>query len=81
MTQRCEITNNPCGTDTWTVGHPCQCLACQKYLGDENERLRKLELFAKLLVGVWECYRGTLPEPIIDELVRLRETIKLVEGK
>jgi hypothetical protein len=29
---RCEITLNPCGTDTWAVGRPCKCKACQAYL-------------------------------------------------
>lgn len=30
--ERCEITNNPCGTDTWVIGHPCQCNPCQRYV-------------------------------------------------
>jgi queuine/archaeosine tRNA-ribosyltransferase len=34
---RCEVTNNPCGTDTWAVGHPCQCSECQKYLADMTD--------------------------------------------
>lgn len=29
---RCLITKNVCGTDTWTVGHPCQCENCQRWL-------------------------------------------------
>ena len=29
---RCQITNNPCGTDTWMVGHPCTCEHCTAYL-------------------------------------------------
>ena len=29
---RCEVTENLCGTDTWEVGHPCQCECCQEYL-------------------------------------------------
>lgn len=30
QTERCEVTGNPVGTDTWMVGHPCQCAACQR---------------------------------------------------
>ena len=29
---RCLVTKNPCGTDTWLVGHPCDCASCQTYL-------------------------------------------------
>lgn len=29
---RCNITKNPCGTDTWTEGQPCLCKNCQSYL-------------------------------------------------
>lgn len=29
---RCEVTGNPCGTDTWRVGHECPCPQCQRYL-------------------------------------------------
>jgi len=29
---RCEITSNPCGTDTWEINHPCECKNCQEYL-------------------------------------------------
>lgn len=29
---RCEITGNPCGTDTWEINHPCKCKNCQEYL-------------------------------------------------
>jgi len=32
LNTRCHITGNPCGTDTWRVGYPCQCAACQDYL-------------------------------------------------
>lgn len=34
LVSRCEITGNPVGTDTWAVGHNCQCAACQKMLRD-----------------------------------------------
>ena len=26
---RCLVTNNPCGTDTWIPGKPCQCENCK----------------------------------------------------
>src|SRR5208282_6550456 len=26
---RCLVTGNPCGTDTITPGHPCQCANCK----------------------------------------------------
>lgn len=43
---RCEITGNPCGTDTWEINHPCQCKNCQKYLKKEElKRDYKLEDF------------------------------------
>ncbi len=29
---RCEKSGNPCGTDTWMVGHSCPCNACQRWL-------------------------------------------------
>lgn len=28
----CKVTGNPCGTDTWMVGHPCKCENCQEWL-------------------------------------------------
>lgn len=30
---RCEITGNPCGTDTRMEGRPCQCKSCQSDTG------------------------------------------------
>lgn len=35
--ERCEITGNPCGTDTWVVGRPCQCNPCQRYVARTTE--------------------------------------------
>lgn len=29
---RCLVTTNPCGTDTWAVGHNCQCANCREYV-------------------------------------------------
>lgn len=28
----CKRSGNPCGTDTWAVGHTCPCDACRAYL-------------------------------------------------
>jgi uncharacterized small protein (DUF1192 family) len=43
---RCEVTGNPCGTDTWALGHPCKCGPCQTYVASlkaqEHERWRPL---------------------------------------
>jgi hypothetical protein len=30
VTDRCLVTGNPCGTDTWQVDHPCQCAPCRR---------------------------------------------------
>lgn len=32
INQNCKITGNLCGTDTWTIGQPCKCENCQKYI-------------------------------------------------
>ena len=29
---KCEVTGNICGTDTWPEGQPCLCRNCQEYL-------------------------------------------------
>ena len=34
----CEISENPCGSDTWEINHPCQC----------SEYIRELETLNKL---------------------------------
>jgi hypothetical protein len=34
---RCKVTGNPCGSDTWMVGHPCQCSECQKYIAFKDK--------------------------------------------
>lgn len=33
---RCEVTHNPCGTDTWGNGSVCQCKSCQQYLSENG---------------------------------------------
>lgn len=44
---RCELTENVCGTDTWEVNHPCQCLPCQLFLATQklDESSRKARAF------------------------------------
>jgi hypothetical protein len=32
---RCNVTKNPCGTDTWANGYKCQCESCQLWLEHE----------------------------------------------
>ena len=41
MLRRCEITRNPCGTDTWAAESPCPCPQCQRWLVAEVERLQR----------------------------------------
>jgi orotidine-5'-phosphate decarboxylase len=37
---RCLVTNNPCGTDTWQVGYYCSCEPCQHYLRAQESKRR-----------------------------------------
>ena len=37
---RCEVTRNPCGTDTWCAGYVCKCANCTKYLSELDDKLR-----------------------------------------
>lgn len=37
---RCLVTNNPPGTDTWQVGHYCPCEPCQNYLRNQESKRR-----------------------------------------
>lgn len=30
LLERCEVTGNPCGTDTWAAGSACRCAPCQR---------------------------------------------------
>jgi len=32
VVNRCEVTKNQCGTDTWAEGYACACAPCQHYL-------------------------------------------------
>lgn len=36
MERRCLHSKNPCGTDTWMVGHSCPCDHCQAYLSEKD---------------------------------------------
>ena len=38
-TRKCLITNNPCGTDTWSEGYVCLCLNCQLYLIENQKQM------------------------------------------
>ena len=53
---RCEVTGNPCGTDTWFVGHPCSCGPCREFVrtsglglaaADDTQPMQALELESK----------------------------------
>ena len=37
---RCEYTENPCGTDTWPIYQPCVCANCQRWICEEDIKLR-----------------------------------------
>lgn len=30
--ERCHVTGNPVGTDTWAKGHPCTCASCSRFI-------------------------------------------------
>lgn len=34
---RCEVTGNPCGSDTWIVGHDCECTTCQVFVASSKK--------------------------------------------
>ena len=42
---RCEVTGNPCGTDTRPAGSPCQCKACRRW--SETTDARALTLVSE----------------------------------
>lgn len=42
--KRCRRTGNPCGSDTWIIGIPCDCEPCQKWLSVNENPWDKLEL-------------------------------------
>ena len=33
---RCSVTGNPCGTDTWEVSYQCPCESCQAWVRDQE---------------------------------------------
>lgn len=51
---RCEITGNPCGTDTWQKHRPCKCDACQRYLCESLTEAQKREREARAELD--KCY-------------------------
>jgi hypothetical protein len=58
---RCEITSNPCGTDTWFVGHPCQCAPCRALVvsatADDTQPMSAIELESKDLISEPDPWR------------------------
>lgn len=50
---RCEVTDNPCGTDTWAVGPngiiPCNCDKCQEYIMLEPSSESSRNHFSQIL--------------------------------
>ena len=42
--EHCRRTGNPCGSDTWVIGIPCDCKSCQKWLLVNKNPWGKLEL-------------------------------------
>jgi len=64
MPRRCEITGNPCGTDTWEILTPCKCKQCQAWLmvycTNLETRIKVLEDALKFYQHV-ENYKSTAP--------------------
>ena len=67
MKLRCQVTGNPCGTDTWPVGEPCICLNC---LTTERDDL--LDLLSEALPDTTPA--TGLHEEIAQTLFSLRGT-------
>jgi hypothetical protein len=58
----CKVTGNPCGSDTWQIGHPCKCENCQAWLAAQAPRVAEtltddLEMAKGLLHYVTTCCR------------------------
>jgi hypothetical protein len=73
--ERCEVTGNPYGTDTWTEGQPCRCSNCQRML--EHERTRLQNMVSELISAyLWMFERLNATQ------IRIRELeAKITEGK
>lgn len=58
---RCEVTGNLCGTDTWFVGHPCQCGPCRMFVAsasaDDTQPMSAVELESKDLISEPDPWR------------------------
>ncbi len=61
-TLRCEITKNPCGTDTWPIGSVCVCKNCTKYLTNNHSLPHLEDKSLEDLVGAKAI--GALPIPL-----------------
>ena len=48
---RCELSTNPCGTDTWEINSPCKCSNCQAWL-----RMKRDEESAKVTIAAFNLY-------------------------
>lgn len=59
--RRCERTGNPCGTDTWRVGHDCRCGPCQGWL---KSRLKPQDLSSTIREAL-RAYRWTCRAKVI----------------
>ncbi len=47
----CEVTRNQCGSDTWTVGQPCQCRMCRAYVLGREEVEAENESVTRVFLG------------------------------
>ena len=57
IVMRCDVTKNPCGTDTRPVGMPCLCKTCAQYLLNNQEPLG--DDFQKVIDdNYWELITG-----------------------
>ena len=62
---RCEITNNPCGSDTWEIHTPCKCRKCQAWI---------MEHITELVAA----YKHTVEdnEDLVAKLDAMKETLQ-----
>ncbi len=71
----CKITGNPCGTDTWMRGSECQCIACQRWLG-QRDALMKMDArrtwSSPLIAGVAGPITSVSAKALLDYSRELR---------
>lgn len=48
---RCTVTKNPCGSDTWRLGHACQCTPCRQWVAAFEEGMASAALRANAVAG------------------------------